>query len=245
MDVNQAYGSSPVGEDPKRSPKDREKPEKKEDKDSGSDAQSGSWRHEEAVDVGGVLAADASPEIYEALEALTSQLEPLRAELDRAREREKQLTEMTQDHPFLPVHNRREFLRELGHVLNHMEHLSTPPALILVHASNADAVRLRAGRDTLDAFLERFASALDGVIHPTDIIGSLGGNDFGVVALTGSREAAEAVIAAMTAALDENSLTTPHGNFPLVAKFGYAILEEGMTAERAVANADADLRRRR
>jgi len=245
MDVNQAYGSSPVGEEPKRSPKDREKPEKKEDGDSSPDSQSGSWRHEDAVDVGGVLAAEASPEVYEALEALTSQLEPLRAELDRAHEREKQLTEMTQNHPFLPVHNRREFLRELTHVLNHMEHLSTPPALILVHASNADAVRLRAGRNTLDAFLERFASTLDGMLHPTDVIGSLGGNDFGIVVLTGSREAAESVIEAMTVALDGNSLSSPHGTFPLVAKFGYAILEEGMTAERAVADADADLRRRR
>jgi len=245
MDVNQAYGSSPVGEEPKRSPKDREKPEKKEGGDSGPDSQSGSWRNEDAVDVGGVLAADVSPEIYEALEALTSQLEPLRAELDRAREREKQLTEMTQNHPFLPVHNRREFLRELAHVLNHMEHLSTPPALILVHASNADAVRLRAGRDTLDAFLERFASTLDSVIHPTDVIDSLGGNDFGVVVLTGSCDAAEAVIEAMRAALDGNSLSTPQGSFPLVAKFGYMVLEEGITAERAIAAADADLRRRR
>jgi len=245
MDVNQAYGSSPVGEEPKRSPKDREKPEKKEDGGGGSDSQSGSWRNEDAVDVAGVLATEASPEIYEALKALTSQLEPLRAELDRAREREKQLTEMTQNHPFLPVHNRREFLRELTHVLGHMEHLSTPPALILVHASNADAVRLRAGRDTLDAFLERFASTLDSVIHPTDMIGALGGNDFGIVVLTGSREAADAVIAAMTAALDGNSLKTPHGSFPLVAKFGYVVLEDGMTAESTVAAVDADLRRRR
>lgn len=77
---------------------------------------------------------------------------------------------------------RREFFRELTHVLAHMEGLTTP-SLIVLHLVNADDIRRRLGRNALDGVLIHVSSVIDTILEPTDVAGSLGGNDFGLIQL--------------------------------------------------------------
>ena len=71
----------------------------------------------------------------QALEGLASQIDPLRAEVELARVREAHFKEISEQHSFLPLAGRREFLRELTHILSHMAGLNAP-VLIVLHLVN-------------------------------------------------------------------------------------------------------------
>ena len=120
-----------------------------------------------------------SPESQQILSAFVAEMEPLRAELDAAKRREARLRGDGGSPSFLPVPDRREFLREVKHVIDHIEDLDPMPALLVVHVANVGDIRRRYGRQAADLALT--------LLHrlPTpctrDAVGSLGGDDFGVI----------------------------------------------------------------
>ena len=135
---------------------------------------------------------------------------------------------------------RREFFRELTHVLAHMEGLTTP-SLIVLHLVNADDIRRRLGRNALDGVLIHVLSVIDTILEPTDVAGSLGGNDFGLIQLvsdlTLARNKAKDLVQAIAAAPFQwqGKIT------PLETMAGVATLATTETPEAALIAADKDL----
>ena len=87
MDVNKTDAVIPTGQSgpSKEEKRGGEKPEPEQDTD---DQAGGSpWEGSEAFAVEGLLAGDLSPEIQKAFEGLARQIEPLRAEVERAKGR--------------------------------------------------------------------------------------------------------------------------------------------------------------
>jgi len=245
MDVNRADAVTPVGTGggPKQERK-RDSEDEKQNKDDNTDAgQPGHspWAGSEAFAVDGVLAAGMTPEVQKVIDGLTRQIEPLRAEVERARGREKHYRELAEKHSFLPIPGRREFLRELGHVLKNMQHLSPPPTLMVLHLANADALRRRDGRQALDGLLSHVCQALDGLLHPTDVVGSIGGNDFGVILLAGNGERGRVKAREIAAAVRARPFAGPGGAFAIEPACGVTTLSAASSAEAALAAADRDL----
>ncbi len=198
---------------------------------------------QEAYEIGG-LAADVTPAVQQLLDDLAAELEPLRAQLALAREREHELREDLARHAFLPVPGRREFLREVNHVINHLADLTAAPSVAIVHIANADHVRRAFGRDMLDRFLTGVAHELRRLSLPTDVIGNLGGNDFAMILLGGDPDAADQrfqgvlkTLSACTVQLDTMTQT-------VAATGGCARLKAGGTAEAMLRDADMAMPRR-
>jgi len=244
MDVNKANAINPLGHDgPKKEPKpgsEEEKQEENEDAD-GQEAEKSPWAGAEAFAVEGLLAGALSPETQKAFEGLARQLEPLRAELVRAKGREEHFRELAENHSFLPVPGRREFLRELTHVISHMEDFSPAPSLILLHITNADEIRRHAGRKALDEALIHVCTVIDQVIDPTDVVGSLGGNDLGVIQLVGGPDIARIKAHTLTEAVLAKPLACLGRQIKLEVASGNTALEKSWAPEAAINAADRDL----
>lgn len=241
MDVNKTDAVIPTGQSgPSKEEKHGgEKPEPEQDTD---DQAGGSpWEGSEAFAVEGLLAGDLSPEIQKAFEGLARQIEPLRAEVERAKGREAHFKELAETHSFLPVPGRREFVRELTHVTQNMENLTPPPSLALLHLVNADDVRRRFGRKALDAMLAHVCAAIETVLHPTDVVGNLGGNDFGVILLNADQEQAQTKVDKIVKAVRKQPFPWQGETISLEAVAGVTGLESNSEPEAAIGNADRDL----
>ncbi|MDA1090716.1 MAG: GGDEF domain-containing protein [Proteobacteria bacterium] len=238
--MNRANSISPLGSGGSKKGHARDHGEEKRDKDEGEESPESPWEGTEAFAFNGMLADGLSPEIQKAFEELTQQIEPLRAEIERARGRESHFKELAETHAFLPLPGRREFFRELTHVLAHMEGLTTP-SLIVLHLVNADDIRRRLGRNALDNVLVHVSSVIDTILESTDVAGSLGGNDFGIIQLvsdvTLARKKAEDMIQAVSA----NPFQWQGKTTPLDALAGVATLANIGTPEAALDAADKDL----
>ncbi len=193
----------------------------------------------EAFEVEG-LAAEITPAAQAALDALVAEIEPLRYQLKLAGEREARLKEDIARHAFLGVPSRREFMRELGHVLAHVEQLTTAPSVVVMHVAGADAIRRRHGRGPYEGALKHVADAIRASVHPTDAFGSLGGHDFGLVLLVAdpvlARERARQIAEALN-----GKPYAPAAGLPLDVIFGVAALTARLSPDAALAYADRDM----
>lgn len=237
MDVNKADAVAPAGQSG-RKPKNQKNPDKGAS-DEFEDEQHGR-EDGEAFAMDGVLAGGVTPEVQALLNNLSAEIEPLRAELQQARGRETHFRELAGRHSFLPIANRHEFMRELTHVLAHIGELSMAPALVALHVGGGDAIRRRAGRAVLDGALAQVCSRLMSAAHATDVIGSLGGNDFAVIVLSNGEQMAEKA-QRLTAAAGEGGFSWQGAKFDLDLKSGYTVMAAGDTAETALENADRNL----
>lgn len=143
-----------------------------------------------AVSILGIPDTALTPEVRAAIDALSAEIAHFHQELGHSRGRAAYLEKLADKHPFLPVFNRRAFARELARALNHVGALGTPVSLLCLHVTNADAIRRRHGRQALDSGLAYVCRMLEGSVHATDIVGNLGGADFGIVLLVADRETA-------------------------------------------------------
>lgn len=235
MDVNRAQAISALqnnaggGRDEPHH--DDEKPEDEPEHDA---------RDADAFEIAG-LAAELTPAAQRALDGLVAELEPLRAQLALAREREDQLKQDLARHAFLPVPGRREFLRELNHVLNHLGQMETPSSVAILHVANADGVRRAHGRDMLDRYLVHVADTVSKLLAPTDVVGNLGGNDFALILLGIDKPAAVERVAGICRALADRPFAGTGTPIPVETIGGAAMLSHGMSAEAALQAADRAL----
>lgn len=239
MDVNRAQAVSTVANN-SQGKNGREHADKDGSKDQDNNAHH-AYEAGDAVEIGGLL-GEITPAVQQLLDQLGAEMEPLRAQLKLAREREDKLRQDLAKHAFLPVPGRREFFRELNHVLNHLNDLTILPSLVVMHVANAGDVRNQHGRDMLDRFLIHVASTVDRLLQPTEVLGNLGGNDFALILLADNKEHARERAAQIAKYVHESPLPGYAEIDPPVVRVGVTELVRGASAEAVVAAADGDMR---
>ena len=244
MDVNKTDVVTPIGSGGPKKEEKRGTNEEQREKNHDTEAEASGaspWEGTEAFAVDGLLAGVLTPEVQQAFDSLARQIEPLRAEVERAKGREAHFKELAEKHSFLPVPGRWEFSRELTHVLSNSEHLTPPPSLVVLHLVNADDIRRRFGRRALDAALIHVCAVIDANLHPTDVAGSLGGNDFGLILLVGNDELAQTKTQSLIDAVKAQPFPWQEETLTLEIVAGVATLENVDTSENAIQAADKKL----
>jgi PleD family two-component response regulator len=131
-------------------------------------------------------------------------------------------------------------VRELGKVLARAEHLAAPASLLRLHVTNGATIRRERGRRALDQARTQVCGALAETLHPTDIAGSLGGDDFGVVLLAADMEGAVAKGAAVAEAVRRRPFHWQGEDIVLDVASAARVLKPGADAEEILAAADAE-----
>jgi len=235
MDVNRAQGIAPVSNNAGGGA-GQDHPHKEQPEEHAEDANGEAG----AFEIDG-LAAEITPAAQRVLDSLAAEIEPLRRQLDMAREREQNLREDLARHDFLPVPGRREFIRELNHVLNHLNDLAVMPSLAVLHVANAEELRRTQGRAALDRYLTYIAGSISRVLQPTDVLGNLGGNDFAVILLGAGVQLARERADGIAKTLGKSLFNEQGAAIAPVIHTGVAELSAGTSAEAAISAADRDL----
>ena len=119
MELNKAYSISPINDSSNRSPSDPGNGQSDEEPRQSSHQENyKSLSAEEAVNFGGVLSNALSLNTKNLFSAFVAEMEPLRAEVARLKKRKNLYKEMSVNHAFLPLPNRRQFLLEIEYHLD-------------------------------------------------------------------------------------------------------------------------------
>lgn len=148
----------------------------------------------------GIPEAELTPKVRDAIMSLMAEVDGLRQELTQVRDRLRETEALADRDPLLPVLNRRAFVRELSRVISLAKRYGEASSLIYFDLDHFKQVNDAFGHAGGDAVLQRLAGTLLDNVRETDIVGRLGGDEFGII-LSHADEAAARVKAEMLTGL--------------------------------------------
>lgn len=238
MEVNKPEAAAPVTRDQSRKKyRDLLGDDAEEKEDGAEDHRSDN----DTVDIAGGIAAAITPQVQRLLDSLAGELEPLRAELERVRAREKDLHDRMERHPYLPVLNRQGLEHELSRVVGHIQGLGAA-AFVCVSVLSAEHLRQKFGRRVYEEAMAHACEVLARVIGPSDSVGCLGGHDLGVLALAPKDDVVAQLGNDLRAALNSNRFDCQGEAIVLDVAVGGVMLQRGHSFAAALQAADAGLR---
>ena len=116
-----------------------------------------------------------------AVEALAGEVLSLRADRARLREELENAAHLADRDTLCPIFNRRAFEREVTREIALSERYGTPLCLIFIDLDRFKLINDRFGHATGDRVIQHVAQTLLDHVRQSDIVGRLGGDEFGVV----------------------------------------------------------------
>ncbi len=129
----------------------------------------------------GIPEEELTPKVRAAIMALMDEVARMRREMDTTQARIRHLERMADQDSLVPVFNRRAFVRELSRVLSYSERYGAPGSVIYFDINSFKEINDTYGHAAGDAALELVAESLIQNVRESDIVGRLGGDEFGVI----------------------------------------------------------------
>lgn len=136
----------------------------------------------------GVPEGDITPKVREAIMGLMEEVSRLREELRRSQGRIQHLEHLADQDSLLPINNRRAFVRELNRAISMGQRYSYPSTVVYFDVDNMKAINDELGHPAGDAALTLITEKLKENVRDSDVIGRLGGDEFGVILLQADEE---------------------------------------------------------
>jgi diguanylate cyclase (GGDEF)-like protein len=162
----------------------------------------------------------------------------LKAELSQAMRRIEELTRTAERDFLLDIFNRRGFARELNRSIDYIKRYHAAGALILLDVDRLKPINDAFGHAAGDQVLKAVAAVLTEQVRSSDVVGRLGGDEFGVLLWNLSEVDAREKAAALERAIDDLRFTFGDTTVRAGASAGVAILDLRAEAQSALDAAD-------
>ena len=186
----------------------------------------------------GIPENEFTPRVRDAIMALMKEVDQLRREVDRAHERLEDVARAADQDVLLPILNRRAFTRELSRFIAFAERHGTASSLLYFDLDDFKSVNDVHGHSCGDAVLRHFADVITNQVRGTDVLGRLGGDEFGVILAHISIDHAVKKAASLASQLRDRPARWQNKKIPLSFTYGVTELRAGESPDTAIAQAD-------
>lgn len=129
----------------------------------------------------GIPEVELTDNVKRGLEQLISEVDRLRRDGESKDRRIQHLEQLADEDPLMPILNRRAFVRELNRMMAYAERYRVPSSVLYFDVNGMKAVNDRHGHAAGDAALSHVAKQLLANVRGSDVVGRLGGDEFGVL----------------------------------------------------------------
>ncbi len=186
----------------------------------------------------GVPEAELTPKVRAALDKLLAEVQTLREDLDRSRRRIEYLEQLADRDPLAPVLNRRAFVRELTRMIAFAERYGVPGSVVYLDIDGMKRINDSHGHAAGDAALKHVAVVLLRDVRASDIVGRLGGDEFGIILAQADGPAAAAKAAVLAKAVEREPISWQDVTLKLGVSYGTYTFAGGEGVDEALSAAD-------
>jgi diguanylate cyclase (GGDEF)-like protein len=209
-----------------RSPKKREK------------AAAGPRTVVDSMEIMGIPAHELTPKVRDAIVTLMAEVDRMRGEVEEQRVRIAYLERLADQDSLTPVVNRRAFVRELSRFVSFGERYGTPSSVLYFDLNGLKDINDTHGHAAGDMALQRVAEILTENVRESDVVGRLGGDEFGVLLAHAEEAAATEKALQLVDSIEHTSIDWNGTAIPLKVAFGAYTFKGGENANEALAEAD-------
>jgi diguanylate cyclase (GGDEF)-like protein len=195
----------------------------------------------DTTSVMGIPEAELTPKVRSAIMALMQEVDSLRRELERSKQRLLNLEKLADQDSLTPVINRRAFVRELSRVISYTQRYSAISSLIYFDVNGFKAINDTYGHACGDAALMYVVDVLSKNVRDSDVVGRLGGDEFGVILAQADDRQAREKAAQLARAVAAHPLEWEGKRIRIEVAYGVYNFRQGENATEALAAADREM----
>jgi diguanylate cyclase (GGDEF)-like protein len=193
---------------------------------------------DDPVSVLGLPEKELTPSVRTALRHLIEEVGALRQERGFTQSRLAELEQLANEDALAPIGNRRAFLRDLARTIGYVERYGAACSLLYFDLDGLKAINDTFGHAAGDAALIHVAEVLLAHTRSSDVIGRLGGDEFGVLLTRADETAAHGKAEQLSDAVACTQLSWNGQIIPISVAFGAHRLVAGEEPQVALAAAD-------
>ncbi|MFZ3034759.1 MAG: GGDEF domain-containing protein [Parvibaculum sp.] len=186
----------------------------------------------------GIPEGEITPSVRDALMSLMSEVDRLRVEAEKMRQRIREAEKLADHDAMLPVLNRRAFMAELSRVIAFGRRYDEPAGLAYLDIDNFKQINDTFGHAAGDAALRHLVDTLKANVRETDVVGRLGGDEFGVILVRSDEASSQAKAEALALLLTLHPLMMNDTEIPMSISVGSIALDGSKDPQQALADAD-------
>jgi diguanylate cyclase (GGDEF)-like protein len=189
-------------------------------------------------ELAGIAESALTPQGRETLAGVFAESEAMRRELDEARARILQLERLADEDALTAIANRRAFLRELSRMIAFTRRYGPPSSVVYFDVNGMKQINDTHGHPAGDAALRHVAEILCKNVRSSDLVGRLGGDEFGVILTQTNQEQATAKAVALAQEIDKRPLRWGKNKLKVSAAYGVYSFTGSDDAHVAIEAAD-------
>ncbi len=170
--------------------------------------------------IAGIPTSELTSKVREAIDSLKAEVANLRTDLKRAQQRVTYLEQLADEDALVPIYNRRAFVRELSRLVSYAERYGTPSSVLFFDVNGLKLINDTGGHAAGVAVLKYIAELLMQSVREFDIVGRLGGDEFGVILAHTDGATAEEKARALAATIADTPLVWSDETHPISVSFG-------------------------
>ncbi len=176
---------------------------------------------------------------------LLDELRQLRARVAELQLRVEQLDELAHQDVLMELPNRRGFMRELERLVARIARYGGSAAMLFVDLDGLKMINDTFGHQAGDEALIRVAALLSKGVRRGDIVGRLGGDEFGILLEQASEATAVETAARLAEQISACELEHDGDALPLGIAVGVAMIDGRASPAEVMAEADEQMYRRK
>ena len=188
--------------------------------------------------IAGIPEAELTSKVRDALSMLIAEVQRMREELVQAKQRVSYLEKLADEDSLVPVANRRAFVRELGRMVAFAERYGSQSSVLYFDINGFKRVNDEFGHAAGDAALRHIADILTENVRESDVVGRLGGDEFGVILAQADAGVAAEKAASLAHAIATQPLDWDGHSLQLTASYGAYAFTGDINAGEALERAD-------
>lgn len=189
----------------------------------------------------GIPDNELTPRVQEAVTGLMLEVQSLRQSIKDLTRRLKDAEQVADQDPLLPIYNRRAFVRELSRVKASVERYQTEASLVYIDLNQFKSVNDSHGHEAGDYVLSQVALRLKESVRDTDIVGRLGGDEFGLILSRTKPQDARHLIDRLPRLFAEKPILWKGAALPTSLSTGIVPISAGDNPEQTLSAADMEM----
>jgi len=191
-----------------------------------------------ALEAAGIVAEALSPEARAVLARTVAENEAMRRELAEARKRIAHLERLADEDALAPIANRRAFVRELSRMIAFTRRYGSPSSVVYFDVNDLKQINDTYGHPAGDAALRHIADVLSKNVRSSDVVGRLGGDEFGVILAQTNEEQATSKASTLAAEIATTPFSWGKSEISVSAAYGVYSFTGSDDAQAAIETAD-------
>jgi diguanylate cyclase (GGDEF)-like protein len=192
----------------------------------------------DAVSFMGIPEAEITPHVRDALMSLMAEVEQLRRDAEKMRQRIRDAERLADHDVMLPILNRRGFMAELSRVIAFGRRHKEPAGLAYLDIDNFKQINDTFGHAAGDAALRHLVDIVSANVRESDVVGRLGGDEFGVILVRSDLESSQAKVEALRLLVTLHPLMMDGVEVPMSISVGAIALDGTQEPKQALDEAD-------